>query len=66
MDSSGSCAIIVLIIDDMCYITNVGDSRAVLSSDKGTKIISLSTDHKPSEENENKRIKENGGSTYKT
>lgn len=30
-DRSGSCALTVLIVNDTCYIANVGDSRAVLS-----------------------------------
>jgi len=30
-DYSGSCAVIVLIVDDTCYIANIGDCRAVLS-----------------------------------
>jgi len=29
-DTSGSCAIVALIVGDMCYIANVGDSRAIL------------------------------------
>jgi len=28
---SGSCAIVTLIVGDMCYIANVGDSRAILA-----------------------------------
>lgn len=30
-DKSGSCAVVTLIVNDMCFIANVGDSRAVLS-----------------------------------
>ena len=33
VERSGSCAIIVLIIADMCYVANVGDSRAIMSVD---------------------------------
>jgi len=35
IERSGSCAIVALIVADMCYIANVGDSRAVLSSHAG-------------------------------
>jgi protein phosphatase 2C family protein 2/3 len=31
-EKSGSCAIVLLIVGDICYAVNVGDSRAVLSS----------------------------------
>jgi protein phosphatase 2C family protein 2/3 len=30
-EKSGSCAIVILMIEDMVYIANVGDSRAVMS-----------------------------------
>jgi len=48
----------------MCYVGNVGDSRAVMSVDGGEKILLLSKDHKPEEENETKRIESNGGKIY--
>lgn len=41
-DRSGSCAIVLLILDDDIYIANVGDSRAVLSEDCGKRTIDLS------------------------
>jgi protein phosphatase 2C family protein 2/3 len=30
-EKSGSCAIVVMVVDDTVYIANVGDSRAILS-----------------------------------
>ena len=63
---SGSCAIIVLIIGESCYVANVGDSRAIMSGKHGTKIFLLSKDHKPSEDQEKKRIIANGGKVYQS
>ena len=34
-DRSGSCAIAILLVDDMCYVANVGDSRAIMSLKNG-------------------------------
>ena len=66
LDSSGSCAIIVLIINDSCYIINLGDSRALYSFDDGQKFFQLSRDHKPNDPVEKRRIYKEGGSIYKT
>lgn len=35
LDRSGSCAIVILIVGDQCFIANVGDSRAVMSGSSG-------------------------------
>lgn len=56
IEKSGSCAIVVLIVGEMCYVANVGDSRAVLSSSQEPKMTALSRDHKPSDIDEYKRI----------
>jgi protein phosphatase 2C family protein 2/3 len=32
IEKSGSCAIVILIVGELCFSANVGDSRAVLSS----------------------------------
>ena len=63
-DKSGSCAVICLIVGDMCYIANVGDSRAIMSGNLGKKLFPLSRDHKPNDPLERKRIETAGGSVY--
>lgn len=47
LDRSGSCAIVLLVVDDVCFIVNVGDSRAMMSATGGKYVVELSTDHKP-------------------
>jgi len=66
IDRSGSCAIVSLIVEDMCYIANVGDSRAVASFELGKKAIALSRDHKPNDKDEQKRIVSFGGKIYQS
>ncbi|KAF7635688.1 PPM-type phosphatase domain-containing protein [Meloidogyne graminicola] len=58
-DVSGSTAVVVLIKDNCIYCANAGDSRAVVSV--AGKALNLSTDHKPSNEEESKRIFAAGG-----
>lgn len=53
-----------LIIDDICYIGNTGDSRALLSSQAGKHVITLSNDHKPTDDIEVERILRNEGRIY--
>lgn len=50
LDKSGSCAITSLFVDDMVYIANVGDSRALMSADGGNYNVMLSRDHKPNDD----------------
>lgn len=65
-ERSGSCATVVMIIDDMVYVINVGDSRAMMSIDAGSKIGVLTRDHKPDDELEKIRIQAAGGKIYRT
>jgi len=60
---SGTCAICVLIIEFRMYAINLGDSRAVIGYKKGGKKVALemSIDHKPTRDDETKRIIEKGG-----
>lgn len=56
----------ILIVDDICYSANVGDSRAIMSANGGRNSLDLSKDHKPNEERETYRIIEHGGKIYQT
>ena len=38
IDRSGSCAIVILIVGDICYSANVGDSRAIISMSGGNVV----------------------------
>jgi len=66
IETSGSCALVMLTIGDTCYVANVGDSRAVLSADNGAKAYALTKDHKPGDEGERARIYEGGGEVYQS
>ena len=63
-DKSGSCAVVILMIGDDVYVANTGDSRAIMSTHQGSKFVSISNDHKPSEEPERIRILKGGGQVY--
>ena len=56
LDRSGSCAILTIIVDNIIYVANVGDSRGIMSISGGKEYKIITTDHKPSNENEQKRI----------
>ena len=66
LDYSGSCAIVVLIINNECFIANLGDSRAIYSYNSGSQFYQLSRDHKPNDPIEKKRIYKAGGTIFKT
>jgi serine/threonine protein phosphatase PrpC len=64
-DCSGSCAIVMLVIEKECYIANLGDSRGLMSLNEMSRFYTLTNDHKPEENDEKKRIESNGGKIWK-
>lgn len=63
IDESGSCSLVTLIIDDMVFVANVGDSVALIGTNEGQYKV-LSKIHRPEEPEEKKRIEQNGGNLY--
>lgn len=59
---SGStcCMILIDLANKQIVCANVGDSRAIMCDFKGN-AVALSRDHKPNEDDEMKRIQDNGG-----
>ena len=64
-DNSGSCSISVLIMDEYCFTTNLGDSRALYSYDSGKQLFQVTRDHKPNDPIEKERIEKAGGKIIK-
>jgi len=63
-DKSGCTATVILISGDMLYAANVGDSSAIISLGPGKQPITLTFDHKPSDESEMQRVKSSGGAVF--
>ena len=64
LDKSGSCALIMLIINNFLFAINLGDSRAIYSYDTGKYIYQITRDHKPNDEIEKRRIEKAGGEVF--
>ena len=65
LDKSGSCALSLLIMDDWCFISYLGDSRGLYSFDSGNQLFQITRDHKPNDPHEKARIEKAGGKVYK-
>lgn len=62
-DDSGTTAVVVLLTPRWIICANAGDSRAIYSKSNG-RAIPLSYDHKPDDEEEERRIIEAGGQVH--
>ena len=63
-NNSGSCGLILLIVDTKIYIANVGDSRCLVSCENGKIQKDVTRDHKPEFPYEKQRIYSHGGKIY--
>jgi len=54
----------VLIVGEIAFVANVGDSRAVMCLNGGKSFVQISTDHKPDTPLEQERITLHGGQVY--
>lgn len=63
--SSGSCALTLLVLNNLAILINVGDSRAVASFSHGQSVKDLTFDHKPEKPSEFDRIISSGGELYR-
>ena len=48
----------------MLYAINLGDCRALFSSDSGTHLLQITRDHKPNDPIEKRRIEQHGAKVY--
>ena len=63
-DKCGSCALVMLILNNYLYAINLEDSRAIYSYDTGKYLYQVTRDHKPNDEIEKKRIEKAGGKVF--
>ena len=63
-EKSGSCALVAVFFDNKIYIANLGDSRAIMSVNGGTKVKQLTVDHKPDNIKEFERAIKTGSKIY--
>ena len=64
INNSGTCGLILLIVNNDIYIGNVGDSRYIGSFNKGKIQKNITRDHKPNTPYEKERIMTNIGQIY--
>lgn len=66
IEKSGSCALILLNINNKVYVANVGDSRCQVSCKNGKILKDVTRDHKPNYPYEKERILKFKGNIYQS
>ena len=64
VDKSGSCALIMLIVNDLLYAINLGDCRALMSTNSGENLYQITRDHKPNDDIERRRVEKSGAKVF--
>ena len=65
-EKSGSCSLTIIIIDNIIYVGNCGNSHGILSMNEGKNIINLNKIHILSDNIEKKRIENSGAQIVKS
>ncbi len=53
-------------MDNICYVANLGDCRALLSEGNSKRVYQITKDHKPNDPEEKERINKAGGYIYQS
>lgn len=61
-NNSGSTAVTIFILDDILYLSNIGDSEAILISKNHS--VEITEKHTPAMSSEKRRIQKAGGKKY--
>eukprot|EP00347_Sterkiella_histriomuscorum_P010978 403374213 len=64
VDRSGVCVTVILFINRICYVAQLGDGRLILCKEQESLTVQVTRDHKPNDAIEKERILANGGQVY--
>jgi protein phosphatase 2C family protein 2/3 len=66
LDKSGASAIVLVVIQDICYIASLGNCRAIMGGGMGSRSYNLYREHTLCEDNERKRVIRAGGNVQRS
>eukprot|EP00359_Climacostomum_virens_P000200 CAMPEP_0204896420 /NCGR_PEP_ID=MMETSP1397-20131031/153_1 /ASSEMBLY_ACC=CAM_ASM_000891 /TAXON_ID=49980 /ORGANISM="Climacostomum Climacostomum virens, Strain Stock W-24" /LENGTH=367 /DNA_ID=CAMNT_0052064023 /DNA_START=111 /DNA_END=1210 /DNA_ORIENTATION=- len=65
-DRSGASVIVLIVVEDSCYIASLGNCRAVMSGGKGSRSYNLYREHTLNDEIEKKRVIKAGANVQRS